>query len=97
VSLFPLDLGRYKDWTIQQLYYLLFPYIKEDFMGRLDCQAVHTEGNMLAGETPVTHIISGGSDSLLASKEAEYSAAAEAGVVTLTTAQTTGEFTGTAT
>ncbi len=101
MSLIPLDLSRYKAWTIQQLYYLLFPYIKEDFMGRIDCEAVHAEGNMQAivsGATgTVTHVIRGGSDTLIAAKEGEYRLASEAGEVTRTTAQQLGTFTGTAT
>jgi hypothetical protein len=99
MSLFPLDLDRYRDWTIKQLYYLLFPYIKEDFMGRKDCQAVHTEGNMqaiVAGATgTVTHIVRGGSDNFISVKEAEYRAYVEQGNVELEVAQQTGQFTGT--
>ena len=98
MSLLPLDLDRYKEWTIQQLYYLLFPYIKEDFMGRPDCDAVHTTGNMTVttsdGVLNVTHIIQGGSDTFLSAKESEYRAYAEEGRSALSSAQETGEFSG---
>jgi hypothetical protein len=100
MSLIPINLSRYRDWTIQQLYYLLFPYIKEDFMGRKDCQIVHAEGNMQAvvsGETGiVTHAVRGGSDTVLAAKEAEYRVLSEEGGLTIEAAQETGQFTGVA-
>jgi hypothetical protein len=98
MSLFPLDLDKYKEWTIKQLYYLLFPYIKEDFMGRKDCELVHAEGNMQAivsGATgTVTHTIRGGSDTLISIKGAEYRAKVEEGRIELSSAQETGQFTG---
>jgi len=98
MSLFPLDLDRYKAWTIQQLYYLLFPYIKEDFMGRQDCQAVHTEGNLIpvvGGATgTITQAIRGGSDTFLSMKEGTYRAYVEEGGTTLRNAQEQGNFTG---
>ena len=98
MSLVPLDLDRFKEWSILQVYYLLFPLMKEDFMGRGDCENVHATGNIsvtVSGEPGiVTHIIEGGSDILLAAKEAEYRTLAENGQTTLQTAQETGEFTG---
>lgn len=98
MSLFPLDLTRYKEWTIEQLYYSLFPYIKEDFMGRQDCSAVHTEGNMTvttaSGPANVIHIVRGGSDSFLQAKEAEYRAYVEEGKLRVRAAQETGVFVG---
>lgn len=100
MSLVPLDLARYRDWTIQQLYYMLFPYIKEDFMGRSDCENVHRTGNMTVttsdGVINVTHIIQGGSDTMLTAKQAEYEAYVAEGRVTVETAQQTGTFTGVA-
>jgi hypothetical protein len=98
MSLFPLNLDRYKEWSIKQLYYHLFPFIKEDFMGRQDCALVHTDGNMqavVAGSTgTVTHITRGGSDNLLAVKETEYRTYVEQGTVVIQTAQELGEFVG---
>lgn len=96
MSLTPLNLERYKAWTMEQLYYALFPFIKEDFMGRQDCTAVHTEGNMMVttatGPTTVTHIIRGGSDTFLQAKEAEYRAYVLEGTLKVRTAQQTGVF-----
>ena len=101
MSLFELDVQKFKDWSIQQLYYLLYPYIKEDFMGIQDCEAVHTTGNMtvIVGNSTynVEHIISGGSQIFAAIKEIEYQSLAEEGRITLQTAEETGEFTGEAT
>jgi hypothetical protein len=98
MSLFPLDIQQFKDWSIQQLYYLLFPYIKEDFMGKGDCDIVHKTGNMtvMIDEEVYTvdHIISGGSDTLASIKEIQYKISAQEGRVTLETAEETGEFTG---
>jgi len=98
MSIVPLDLDRYKEWTMDQMYYELFPRMKEDFMGKLDCQAIHAEGNMLpvvSGATgSITHIIRGGSDNLTSAKEAQYRAYVEQGSSTLSTAQDTGETTG---
>lgn len=98
MSFLELNLSKYKDWTIQQLYYLLFPLMKKDFMGRSDCELVHAEGNMIAvvsgASGTVTHIIRGGSDTILSVKEATYKALSEEGALTITTAQETGEFTG---
>jgi len=98
MSLTSLDIARFKEWTIQQLYYLLYPYIKEDFMGRSDCRLVHTEGNMtviISGVTGnVNHVIRGGSDNLASAKEAEYRVYVEEGQVVIDTAESTGEFTG---
>jgi hypothetical protein len=95
MTFFNLNLDRYRAWTIQQLYYLLYPYIKDDFMGRQDCQAVHTLGNMIAGDATVAHVtFSGGDDTLANIKEREYELLAEEGGVTLSTAQETGETTG---
>jgi hypothetical protein len=98
MSLFPVDLDKYKEWTIRQLYYLLFPYIKEDFMGKKDCEAIHAEGNMQAvvsGATGIVeHVIGGGSDILISLKESEYRRKAEEGEAAIETAQETGRFTG---
>ena len=98
MSLFPLDIDQFKAWSVQQMYYLLYPYIKEDFMGRDDCQLVHQEPNMtvLVGTVtiPVTHVIRGGSDTLATIKELEYRALAEEGRITTGVAERTGEFTG---
>lgn len=67
-------------------------------MGRLDCRAVHTEGNMTVttetGPVPVVHIIRGGSDSFISAKEAEYRILAEEGRVVLEGAEETGQFLG---
>lgn len=88
-----LDLEEYREWTLEMLYRMLYPYIKEDFMGRRDCQAVHTDGNMLAGDSTVMHITTrGGSDSFASMKEEEYRADLEEGRVRLQQAQETGEF-----
>jgi len=101
MSLFPVDLERYKTWTIRQLYYFLFPYIKKDFMGKKDCSSIHTEGNMQVttspsgGTFPVIHVaVRGGSDNILSAKEAEYRTRAEEGEVTISAAQETGQFAG---
>ncbi len=98
MSLFPLDIDRYKEWTIQQLYYMLFPFMKDDFMGKSDCQLVHQEPNMtvvVAGApATVTHIIRGGSDTLMAIKEAEYRALLAEGRIVTRTARESGRFTG---
>lgn len=94
MPLFSLDLDRYKAWTIQQLYYLLYPYIKEDFMDRSTCKGVHSEGNMMAGDSIVTHItFRGGDDTLSSSKTEQYRLLAEEGELTLSTSQETGETT----
>lgn len=98
MSLFPLDLDKFKDWSIQQLYYHLFPYIKDDFMGKKDCKSVHADGNMtvmVAGvSTPVTHILRGGSSIFAAIKEIQYQLLVQEGRITVSTAQETGNFTG---
>jgi len=98
MSLFPLNVTQFKDWSIQQLYYLLYPYIKEDFMGRQDCQAVHQEPNMtvvVGGATiPVTHVLRGGSDALAAAKVGEYRLLTEEGRIVTEAAELTGQFTG---
>jgi len=98
MSLFPLDLDQFKDWTIQQLYYLLYPHIMEDFMGKPDCKLIHQEPNMtvlVSGVTiPVTHILRGGSDNLAEAKKAQYRLLVEEGRVTINTAEETGRFTG---
>jgi len=91
----PLDLDRYKEWTIEMLYKMLYPYIKDDFMGLGDCGLVHTEGNMLAGETPVTHITTrGGSSAKANAKGVQYRIDVQEGRTTLTRAKETGDFNG---
>jgi hypothetical protein len=88
-----LDLDEYQEWTLEMLYRMLFPYIREDFMGKRDCQAIHQDGNMLAGESTVIHLTTrGGSDSFISAKAEEYRADVEEGRVRLRQAQETGEF-----
>ena len=65
MSLFPMDMERFKPWAVRQLYLLMYPHMKQDFMGLKDCQAVHQEPNMtvvVAGvPANVNHVIRGGS------------------------------------
>jgi hypothetical protein len=94
-TVFELDLDQYKEWTAEQLYYLIFPHIKKDFMGIKDCKMVHADGNLMAGESTVSHITTqGGSNTFTSIKEQIYNARLEAGEVTLETAKETGRFMG---
>jgi hypothetical protein len=75
----------------------MYPLIVKDFMGRDDCRAVHTEGNMNAPTSggPVTHAaMRGGQDTFAKIKEAIYRLRAEAGDVQVEVTRETGEFTG---
>jgi len=98
MSIVPLNLDRYKEWTMDQMYYELFPRIKEDFMGKGDCRNIHATGNMtpvVAGSTgTITQVIQGGSDIELSVKEAQYRAYVEQGTAALSSAQETGRTTG---
>jgi hypothetical protein len=94
--LVPFPLERYKEWTREMLYYFLFPLIKRDFMGRMDCQTVHAPGNMTAPSSGgnIIHAIQGGTSTALDIKEAEYRLRLEQGEAVLDAAQETGEFFG---
>ena len=93
--IFPINIGNFQRWAIRQLYYKLYPYIKDDFMGRRDCQMVHQEGNMMAGQYPVTYTAFRGGSSMIASiKQAEYEARAQSGEIEVDVAEETGTFTG---
>lgn len=79
-------------------YAKLYPLIQRDFMGKLDCRAVHAPGNMLltgtAGPLPlvgtVTHIVvQGGSSNFSEIKKVEYKAKVEAGDLDYITALST--------
>jgi hypothetical protein len=98
MSLFPLNLNKYKKWSVEQLYYLLYPYIMEDFMGKPDCKTVHAEGNMQAivsGATgTVSHILRGGTDIQAKIKKAEYLIKSQEGRIVIEGAQITGQFLG---
>ena len=96
MSLFPLDVDRYKRWTIRQLYALLKPYILEDCVCRRDFDVIFVPGNLIAPPDggPVTYIVPSttriGADILIAAARVE----AEEGRATLVGAQGTGEFLG---
>jgi hypothetical protein len=70
---------------------MIYEFILEDFMPLKDCGLVHQEGNMLAGESPVTHLAARGGETPLGSaKKAEYEAELQRGDSTLEVAQQTG-------
>ena len=94
-TIFELDIDRYKDWTFQQLYYGLYPYIQDDFMGKKDCGNVHGAQNMTAGTYTVTHgAFQGGNDLIASAQKAIYKGRFESGEITLNVARETGRFTG---
>ncbi len=94
-SIIPLDIQQYKDWTIQQLYYELHPYLKEDFRGLKDCQNIHSAANMTTGDAVVSHITFQPAMTTQAdTKDAEYRQYAAAGTNTIEIAQQTGTFAG---
>lgn len=92
---FNLDLRRYREWTLDHLYYLLFSRLMRDFVYREDYEAAMADGNMMAGDSPVTFTLMQPSANTLARiKAREYEALAEVGDVGLSTAQETGTTTG---
>lgn len=94
---FPINMGRFKKWAIEQTYYLLFPYIAKDFMGRGGCKLVHLPGNINSSPTggPVTYLVAQGGCSMdTDALKPIYQVRAELGEVQSDIASETGEFTG---
>lgn len=69
-------------------YYKLFEHIMNDFMGKADCMACHTAGNIMFNGSnaggpvsgPCINIVTqGGSDNMNQTKKAAYLAALKAG------------------
>lgn len=95
MSIVPLNLDTYKEYDVEQLYYHLYPYLAEDFMDRTGCERIHGSGNMLAGESSVTHVtFEGGVSTFADLKKRKYELYVQEGGRTLETAQEQGEFTG---
>lgn len=95
----PIDLQKFKNWGIEQLYNLIFPFIARDFMGRRSCQLVHIEGNLVAPPSggPVMYMNPlgrGGNDTGILPLKAIYKARALAGEVQVDIAEETGTFVG---
>lgn len=86
-----LNLEMYTRWAKRRVYLMIYEFILEDFMPLKDCENVHREGNMIAGESPVTHLVArGGLTPSGAAKKAEYEAELLRGDSALETAQRTG-------
>jgi len=95
MSIVPLNRDRYREWDVEQSYYRLYPYIMEDFMDRSGCERIHGEGNMMAGESAVTHLsFQGGVKTFANLKKRQYEVYVEEGGRTLEMAKERGEFTG---
>lgn len=87
-----LDIERWKEFDIELLYKRLVQYMKNDFMGKEDCRMIHTEGNMLAGETPVTHTSTqGGSSTFIDNTARQYENDVRDGNATIARSQESGD------
>lgn len=87
-----LNLATFTSWAARRVYLMIYPYMLEDFMPLKDCERVHGEGNMYAGETPVTHItFRGGQTPLGSAKRTEYESELLRGDSTLEVVQQTGQ------
>jgi hypothetical protein len=83
-----IDPALFDKVAISLTYAKLYPLIQKDFMGKLDCRAVHAPGNMIlsgtAGPAPlagtVVHAVNqGGADIIASSKKVIYKTKVEAG------------------
>lgn len=86
------DIDKYTAWAKRRVYLMIFEFILEDFMPRDDCQAIHSDGNMLAGDATVTHLTArGGQNTYGSAKKSQYRQELERGDSTLSSARETGE------
>ncbi len=95
MAFFSLNLDRYREWTIEQLYRLLFSRLARDFVYRTDYETTFASGNVMAGDSLVTFTVIQPSNKTFADVKAqEYEALAEAGDVSLASAQESGTTSG---
>lgn len=89
-----IDVDKYVKWAKRRIYLLIYEDILEDFMPRDDCQAIHADGNMIAGESTVTHVTArGGQNTYGSAKKAQYRQELERGDSSLEIARETGRTT----
>lgn len=85
------NMDNYISWATRRIYLMLYPHILEDFMTKGGCSAVHADGNMIAGDATVTHLVGRAGEDNGSSKEVQYRQELERGDSTLSTARETGE------